>query len=302
MSEESQILTRLLVDGMGFTDRMQLLLGNDEIPLAELVMGDILQPGGKDAFNPIANALRFKARIGKVRPCKVDLQLTPSKIQQFYKTWLGNKAKSTPTSPYDIPLEAFIMGKIVEKMKENLRLYAAFKGVYNPAGTAPADTMNGLWTLRAASLGTGEIPAINVVAGAPITKANAVDQFENVAEKVITHAAYSATKMIALCSPAARYNYFRAYRTENQALPYNNGFDKLYIDGSQIEIVAEPGLQGSNGIMITPESNLFFLADDTQRMDSIIVEYALRNINILIDFQCAVDFGIGDLIWTNDQV
>jgi len=300
LSDESQILTRLLVDGMGFTDRMQLLLGNDEILLAELVLGNILQPGGKDGFNPTANALRWKARIGKVRDCKVDLQLTPTKIAQFYRTWLGNVAKSKPESPYDIPFQEFLMTKIVEKLKENLRLLAAFKGVYKADGTDPQDTMDGLLTLRAAALTSGEIAAANVVAGAPIVKANAVDQFEKVAEKVITHPAYSATKMIALCSPAARYNYFRGYRTENQALPYNDGFNKLYIDGSNIEIVAEPGMQGSNAIFITPETNLFFLADDTQRMDSIIIEYALRNINIMIDFKCAVDFGIGDLIWTND--
>jgi hypothetical protein len=94
--------------------------------------------------------------------------------------------------------------------------------------------MDGLLTIR----NSGEITPANIVAGAPITKANAVDQFERVAEKVITNAAYGTTKMIAWCSAAARYNYFCAYRTENQALPYNDGFDKLYIDGSQIEIVA----------------------------------------------------------------
>src|SRR5215217_1569738 len=76
----SPILTKLLISGLSFMAYMQLMIGNDEVPLSSLTMADILQPGGKDTFSPTASAFGFKSRIGKVRPCKVDLTFLPTDI------------------------------------------------------------------------------------------------------------------------------------------------------------------------------------------------------------------------------
>lgn len=297
LADNSAILTKTLVDDMAFTKYMQMLVGNDEIPLTELVVDDVLQPGGKDAFNPKA-AVNFKARIGKVRPCKVDLLFTPSKILQFWKTYLGKVKQGTPSSPYDMPFQEFIFAQVIKKLKENLRLKAIFQGVYNPTGTGAADTMDGLVTLIRAAITAGSIPAGNITAYTAITAINAVDEFNKLAEKVIANPAYGSAKMICLVSPIIHHYYNQAYKAENGSLPYNNQFNQTKLEGSNIWIQEEPGLSGITTPFITPEENLFYLVDDEARQDSIIVEKEKRNINVMMDFQASVDFGIAELIWT----
>lgn len=299
LQENAQILTRLLVDDLSFTEFMTLMLGNDEIPLTELVVGDILQPGGKDDFNPTNNALKFKARVGKVRPCKVDLTFKPTEILKFWKTYLGLIAKAKPESPYDLPFEAFIMQEVIKKLKNNLRLKAVFKGTYNAAGTAPQDTMDGLETLVKKDITANAIPDANMIVNAPVTMTNALDTFESLAQRVIANPDVAGYNMIALCSPTLEYYYNQDYKNTHGALPYNTQFQKRVIDGTNIEILPEPGMSGSNGIIITPAENLFWLVDNEERIDSIIVEKALRNINLMMDFQAAVEYGISELIFTN---
>lgn len=300
LADESGLLTKMLVDDLGFTSYMQLLTGNDEIPLTELVVGDVLQPGGKDSFNP-TNSLSFKARIGKVRPCKVDLQFTPTKILQFWKTYLGKVKGGTPSSPYDMPFEQFILEQVAKKLKENLRLKAIFQGVYNAAGTGAVDTMDGLIALRNAAITDGSIPAGNLTAYTVIDAVNAVDEFSKLAEKIVKDPAYGTQKMIALVSPYIHYCYNQAYKAENNTLPYNNQFNQTKLEGTEIFIQPEPGLAGVNTIMVTPESNLFYLVDDEKRQDSIIIEKEKRNINVMIDFQAAVQFGIAELVWSMNK-
>jgi hypothetical protein len=301
LSDNYQILTRLLVDGLGFTSYMQMLLGNDEIPLSEMVIGDILQPGNKDTFAPIDNAIKFKARIGKVRPCKVDLQFKPTQIANFWKSYLGKIARSTPESPYDVPFEAFLLDQIIKKAQENLRMKAVFKGVYNAAGTTPADTMTGLLALVAAAITDLSLPAAQISTGAAITASNAVDEVRKVIDKVYQVPAYTNMPMIMLIAPENKWYYEQDYQATFGALPYNTSFDKPAIEGTNIRFQAEPGMSGSDRLIVTPEENLFWLVDDEQRQNTLEVEKALRNLNLMMDFNAAPDFGIAELIWCNDQ-
>lgn len=301
-TNNKKILTAILLAGLTFKGYFgNTLVTNDEVPLTELVMNDVLQPGGKDDFNP-TEAGKFYARIGKVRACKADVTFTPTRIKSMWQSYIG-MIDGKEISESEIPFQAFIFAKIIEKLKENLHLKAVFKGVYNPAGTSPGDTMNGLIRLialaRANDVGGGvkEIPAGNCTAATTITDANAGDVLNALLDKVDD--AYYDTPMVCIVSPRTARAYNNWYQQTHGALPYNTEFKKTFLEGTQIEIVAEAGLSGTDHVIITPKENLFWLVDNESKLDNVVVEKSKRNIDLMIDFNAAPDFGIGKLIWTN---
>ena len=299
LKHNSKILTKLMIDGMAFLQYVQLLIGNDEVSLTEMVLSEVLQPGGKDDFNP-KGGFKPKPRIGKVRPCKVDMTFKHSDITRIWKSYLGELAKATArNSPYDLPFESFFVEQIIKKAQNDLRLKAAFKGVLKADGTAAADTMTGWLTLIKNRVTSLEIPTANVFAGAPITSSNAIDQFRGV-KKLISDE-YRDLPLVCFAAPSKIEAYMEDYQITHGSLPYNTEFKKNTLDGSNIRFIAEPGMSGSDRIFITLEENMFWLADNVANTSSIIIEKEKRNIHVLMDFECAPEFGIDELIWTNDQ-
>jgi len=300
LSEDYQLLSKILLSNLSFLNYMTPLADvKDEIPLTELFITEVLQPGNKDTFTPKGGA-NFKARIGKVRPGKVDLRFTPTQITTLYKSYLG-QVSGGKIDIYQFPFEAFIMTKIIERLRRDIHLRAVFTGVYNAAGTAAADIMDGLLTKVAADITAGNIPASNVLAGAPITAVNAYDQVSALVDRVVADPEYNSVPMVMLLSPLNMRRYNQDYQTTFGALPYNNGFEQQIIDGTSIRFVVEPGLTGSNRLIVTPQENFYWLVDDQSRIDTLTVEYALRNISVMVDFNAGVEYGIAELIWTNDQ-
>jgi hypothetical protein len=280
---------------------MRLIPGvNDEYPLTELQLNDVIQPGNVDTFSPTTNASQFKARIGKVRPVKVDLQFKPTQVQGLWKTYLGEIQQRASKDAYDLPFEGFLMDRIIAKAKENIRLKAMFKGIYNAAGTTPASTMDGIIKLISAAKADGSIPNSQIATlGSAISASNAVDMFEKIVD--IVPSQYKQADLVCVADPLMIQYYFRDYRSSFGALPYNTVFKKNMIDGTTIELVPEPGLAGTDLVIITPRYNMTWLVDEEAKMDNIIVEKALRNINVILDFNCAPDFGIAGEMWMNDQ-
>jgi hypothetical protein len=303
MKDRDQILTKTLVDGMGFTEYFELLTGvTDEVPLTELVVGNILQPGNKDTFDPQNNKVQFKARVGKVRPMKVDLQFKNTQINAIYKSYLG-KVAGGHIDPYKVPFEKFIFDRIIAQTKHDIRMKALFSGVYNAAGTAPVDTVNGIFKIVADEITGGGIPGGNVSAGAAITDANALDQIRLIVDLVYNNPDYMDVPMVALVSPRVMKAYNRDYQATYGSLPYNTEFQKRVLDDApNITLIPEPGMGTSNRVIITPQQNLFWLVDDEGAIDNITIEKEKRNINIMMDFNCAPEVGITDIIWTNDYV
>lgn len=276
----------------------------DKVPLIELLVGDILQPGGKSTFNPTTGAVKFKNRYGQVRPGKADLQFTQENIQQMKKSWLGVLAKSldtpTPLDVYSFPFEAYVFQKIAERFGKNLRT-ALIKGVYNAAGTSKLDVMDGLLTIVDADRTAGVIPGTNMFAGAPITANNAEAQIVGVAEKTLLDEEYAGAEMVMLIAPENKYYYELNYRTNHGTLPYNQGFDQQIIPGFNIRFEPIPEMTGSDSLIVTPAENLVMMYDDLSRASNMIVEREKRNLNVLMDIELGTNYAIAETVWTNDQ-
>jgi hypothetical protein len=275
------LASELLLDE-NFTADMEVMDDvTDEVPLPELSLTDILQPGINPDFQPKSNAIKFGARILKVRDCKVDLLLEPKVLE---KTWLGKLKKAS--DPTDLPFEKFLMAYINSKITENLRLGAVYKGIYNAAGNTPADTMNGWLKIIVDEITADKIEP--VITGA-ITSANVVDKLEMVYDNLGD--AYKNKPTIMKVAPTIYTWYNRKFRSDFGANQDYKGMQRLArpLDGTLCTLVSEPGMTGSQRVIASLPENFVYGTDsasgynfDAQKFD--------RQIKLLIDLKAGVQF------------
>jgi hypothetical protein len=298
LREAGQLLTTILITDQSFLAYMELYPDvTDQLALTQMFVTSVLQPGGKDTFDP-KGTVGFKNRIGQVRACKIDYTLTPTTINAMWKGYLGRIAKSKRGDVYSVPFQQYIIDKLAERAKEEMHLDAVFKGVYNPDKKQAARVFNGLLPLMSE---TGIIADKNIYAGAPITQTNAIDQLEGIADLVPSHLINKDLVMLVEPSTAKFYN--RDYRaTFGQNTNNTGGFDHKLLDGTNITIVPEPGLADTGGIICTLRNNLVWMTGPLGGgPNSFVVEKHRRNVDIMADFEAAPDFAIAEYVWTNDK-
>jgi hypothetical protein len=278
---------------------MTIMQATDEVVLTNLEVGDVLQPGAKDTFNPTANAVNFKPRIGKVRQAKVDLQFVHTKIMALFKSYLG-QVRAKQIDPEVIPFEEYIAARVIAKMQENIRVKTLYNGVYNAAGTGPLDVNDGLKTQILAAITSGDIPSGNVIDTAVITAANSVTETEKILAGIPDAEFYDG--LICVCSRAYKTNYETHYRATYGTLPYNTGQNHAVIAGTDIPFIVEPGLSGFARPLFTKKGNFVYLYDDMSGKDTLGVDYNKRTRDIawMLDCQVGAGIAVAEQIWTND--
>lgn len=290
--ENKRALFSKLLLSVLFTDNFTVVSGKDEVPLPRLNIANILQPRNPTAFNPTANALNFSARVLKIRGIKVDLRIYP---QELHSTWLG-LLDSSNQNRHELPFEAFLMDYIVKRAQENFHLSVLYSGVYNGAGTAAVDCMDGWKELIADLITAGDISAGNgnLVATGVITATNAVDSIEMVYDAL--HERYKHVPTQCLVSPTIFDWYRRDYRSQfgsnndYRGMGGNNIEPALYIDGTTCKLVREAGLAGSQRIILTSKDNMVYGVNNTGDSTNIMIEKDHRAIDIMMDFGAGVQF------------
>jgi hypothetical protein len=263
---------------------------SDEVPMPNLTITDLIQPGNDATFNPTANALSFGSRTLKVRNWKVDLLIQPRTLE---KTWLGAyKGKGSSTN--NLIFEAYIFQYIIKKIQQNLRLQSVYRGIYNGAGTTPIDVMDGLLTLVA-----NEITATNitpVVTGA-ITSANVS------AKLLLVHdalgEAYKAEATEMPVNPTIFDWYTRQFAVvlNPQLVSTQNGPDgtqKLFntfpLSGTNCMLKREPGLGTSQRLICTSKENKVYGTDSMSDENNFEIQKFERSLKILVDAKSGVQF------------
>jgi hypothetical protein len=268
----------------------------DEVPLMRLRTGSVLKPyasGG--GFTAASDALVFSAQILKARRCSFDISIVPLDL---YQSWIGQVEGAPPGSPFDIPLEQFIMDAITERVIDDLET-AIWSGTYNASGTTAAATMSGILTLITAAIASTEIPAGNVYDGEVIDASNAFDQVKGI--RALIAPEYRQKEMYCLMSQSVADLYLEAYRAEVGAVVYNKSFDQMYVEGTRAKIIVVPGMGTSQRVIFTPKENLVYGYDVDGIGSNIEVQPFNRTLKIMGDFRAGVNFCDGQVIWTNDQ-
>jgi hypothetical protein len=296
LREAGQLLTTILITDQSFLNYMELYPDvTDQLALTQMFVTSVLQPGGKDTFDP-KGTVGFKNRIGQVRACKIDYTLTPTTINAMWKGYLGRIAKSKRGEVYDVPFQQYIIDKLAERAKEEMHLDAVFKGVYNADKKTANRVFNGLLPLMSQA---GVIAAKQIYAGAPITQNNAIDQLEGIADLVPSHLINK--DLVMLVEPGTAKFYNRDYRNTFGTKQDYQGFTHTTLDGTNITIVPEPGLADTGGIICTLRNNLVWMTGPLGGgPNSFVIEKHRRNVDIMADFEAAPDFAIAEYVWTNE--
>ena len=277
----------------------------DEMPLPRMELGSIVKPGENPDFEPTPNALKFGARIIKVRDCKVDLLLVPKELE---KTYLG-KYKRRRADVMEIPFEQYILDQIKAKVAEEMRLYALHRGVYNASGSSAIDTMTGIDALLKVERAIVGTPLTIVTTGA-ITEANVITKLLSIYDGLNEAVKQQATVMpvnatifdwaIRKYEPILNASIIAADR---QALDSRGPRQSFLLPGTNCLVIREPGKYTSQFIYCTRRSNLFYGTNTGSPTNNIRIQEFDRQIKIMIDFKAGVQVGMinDDMIVVNDQ-
>lgn len=289
-----ELVTELLLDE-DFTKDLNVMDDvTDELPLPNLALADLTKPADPTAFTPTANAIKFGARVLKVRGIKVDLLLIPQVLE---KSWLGKMKKAN--DPLDMPFEKFIMNYINSKITEELRLKSLYKGVYNAAGVTPTDNFNGFLKLVADEIVAATI--VPIVTGA-ITSANVIDKLELTYDGL--GEVYKGKPTIMKVNPTIFDWYNRKYRADyGKNLDYKGMKQSITLDGTMCEVVREPGLGASQRVMCSVKENFIYGVDSSNGYTMDVQKFE-RSLKILIDMKAGVQLAQvhARALAVNDQV
>lgn len=280
-------------------DFVMFLPTTGEVVLTDLIVDDPLQPGGTDTFDPKNDVVKYKTRKASVKPAKVDLKFKHSKIMAMYNTYIG-RVKSKKIDPKTYPYEEDVIKKILKSVKKYLRL-AMWQAEHNEADKSFLGLFDG-WIkqiLDAIALNDGSINVVDIEA---LTGTNAVAQLNKMKKALPAGVRYGNNAVLILNEETKDF-YEDNYQALHGSLPYNTGFTKKYLDGSNIEIIVEEGLAGFDRPIITTRDNLVFLYDDENKQNNVDFDYQKRDRSLayIMDFFVGGGICATELIWIGDS-
>jgi len=277
------------------TTKLMTQIKTDEtiFKLAQGTINDLIQPFQK-AFTAKGTAVFTPNKI-ELQHMKVDFEIYPDDIEA---TWLGFLA-SENLSRKEWPLVRFLLEQyLLPKMRENLELKVAFKGVQKDPTTDvagnPEDVMNGIEKLLTLGIAAG---TINQVTGIGALNANTIfDQVEAFHDGISQ--VYQGVPMVVCMSPAWRKAYFRDKRA--------NGFYQISganqiddsIDFTPHKVAGLPSMSGSNILWATTKENMLHITKKGQNAGKFLIEESKRCVSIMTDWWEAIGFGINEIVWT----
>lgn len=260
----------------------------DEVPLMRINTGSILQQRNSSAFTPTANAINLSARLLKVRGAKVDLELD---VQPLWTTSFGHTLKPSGQNLIAF-VESLVLG-VVPKTAEEIHLQVAFKGVYQPATpNLPTAVTDGWLKIIADEILSGTLSGGNgnLVTTGPITSVNAVDSLRLMWQALPEVQRTRENHMYV--SPEIyefyRWDYDAIY---NQSVVYTGtgkyGAD-IVLAGTNTTIICEPGLAGSQRVILTAPKNMTYGTNDPT---DVFYQPRVEKVDRL--FRLYLDFGVG---------
>ena len=224
---------------------------------------DLFQDGSSCGFNASGD-LSIKQRSITVESLKINTEYCIRDLEAKFTRQILPSGQE-----YDglAPVEAGLMSELdkkVAKMTE-LLLWNGNKSTA-PNAISSYDLVNGL--LKVLSDETGNL-AYEGSTGA-LTTSNIINAVEALYDNLPVDA-YSTIQdeaWVVLMGDDKAKMYERAYRNTHGAVVYNQGFTKRFVDGTNIEIVGVPGLNGSDKLVLAKRDNLILAVDvDGEEMD-----------------------------------
>ena len=227
---------------------------------------DLFQDGSSCGFNASGN-LDIKQRSITVESLKINTQYCIRDLEAKFTRQIlpaGQEYEGLA------PVEAGLLSQLSRETKKMIELLL-WKGNKStaPNSISSLDLVNGLNKLIADETGnlayegsTGTLTTSNIIAAVEALYANlGVDAYSTI----------ETDEWVVLMGDDKKKTYEQAYRNTHGAVVYNNGFEKRFVDGTNIEIVGVPGLNGTDKLVLTKKSNLILAVDVEGEEDDFMV-------------------------------
>lgn len=258
----------------------------DRVLLHDFKIGSVLQPDKREGFTPTTNAIKITPRWASVVEAKINLRFTEKQIVALQKSFFGMMAGSTNAKAKLIldqfpVFEAYFMDMILKKAKAEMRNISMWNGIRNEALQTPGAIFDGWLKFIDELIISEDIPEDNLVAISAITDANAVAEVKKIVKIVPEEYRYS-DELVCIMNTTQKDSYDTNYQATRGAIPYNTQYVKQTIEGTNIEMVVEPGLKGYDTPIIISRNNLCFLYDDDYKSLNFKFDYNIRNEDLAV--------------------
>ena len=297
---KEELLGVALLTSKELTDNFTLVTGiKDKFTVTSLQFQKLLKPYAK-AWNPASNKAQLIPRTLRVELAQVELEEEPL---AYRKTYLGAMMQRG-VNPNDHPFERYFLDGIMKKISDDICLDVAFNGVRDASGTDPQDVVDGFYKILDDAITANEISTAkgNLIPTGTIDDTNAVDKL-----KAFYRAIPKAYQMV-MTNLYVPYDVYEAYcdhyQAINGALPYNNTFDHVYLEGSQgrCKLTRMAGMTDPNRIFLTQKENAYYGVDLEGDQDRIEITKGI-NPKVLGFFSCfalGFQFAVIESVFTNE--
>lgn len=262
---------------------------------SEAVIDRLLQPFQK-GWTPIGTATFTPIEIDAFK-LKLDFEDYPDDLEA---TWLGFLADNNLDRKVWPFIRWLVEQHIIPKMQEDYELNEIFAGVYaapTPGTAGGAGTaMNGVKAIRNAHITAGRITPIT--SGALATDPlDFVDQIEAFCDSINTKY-WNAPMDLNLAQQLERRFVRGMERKYGRNLDYKGA--GTMVEGTQINLVGRPSMNGSDIIWATPKTNAVRLVKKSANMNQVRIENVDRKVKLYTDFWTGIGFLIPEIVFTND--
>lgn len=299
---KKELLGVVLLSSKELSDNFTLVTGiKDKFTVTSLQFQKLLKPYAK-AWDPQANKATLIPRTLRVELAQVELEEEPLAYRKIYLGTMLQKG----VNPADHPFERFFLDGIVKKMSEDICLDVAFNGIRNASGTDPVDVVDGIYKILDLAIAANEISVAkgNLIVTGTIDDTNAVDKL-----KAFYRALPKAYKAV-MTNMYVPYDVYDAYcdhyQALNGALPYNQSFDHVYLEGSngRCKLTKMAGMTDSNRIFVTQKENVYYGVDLESDQDQIKITTGInpKVIGFFACFALGFQFAVIESVFTNEAV
>ena len=228
---------------------------------------DLLQNGEACGFNASGD-LNIEQRSIVVESLKINTEYCMRDLEKKFTRQIMPAGQD-----YEglAPLEAELMGALdraIAKMMELVLVKGNKATAPNALGSL--DHLNGLNKVIADEIAGGGIPAAQALSSGALTEANIVGRVEALydALPVDAYSTIQDERWYVLMGDDKAKMYERGYRDNLGTVVYNQGFEKRFVDGTNIAIEGIPGLNGTDHLVLIKESDLVLAVDvEGEEMD-----------------------------------
>ena len=263
---------------------------------ANPIVGSFLQPYQED-FTP-KGSVDFHPNEIQLRPCKVDVEIFPERIEE---SWLGFLGGDDSRTLQNWPITKYIIKQILDSVNQDKELQVVYKGQYSApvVGTAGESyqCFDGLHKQLLAAVADAQYPAHLIEGVGELTAADCFDQVEffvrHIPEK------YRRLGLPIFMSDDMRLAYLETKRLRGYYTVKDDTELTTRIDFSNCRIVALPSMAETTDIFTTLPSNIVHLTKRDHGATNFDVQKDIRKVILICDWFEALGFVCNDYIFTN---